>query len=359
MLTKEFILTKYTKFSDITELKSLNIWGEDLQDISIISKMPNLEILSLSSNRISSLSPLSACLNMREIYLRNNNITSFEELNHLRHLFNLKVLWLEGNPICDDIFYREKVLNLLPQIIYLDNKSRLLKREKVINNRKRIQSEEQKKRKNEFDYDANISKSNRKKILLRRVFSYLDSTNDGKIIETSNEISLNNQNKKNNKNFFLNKKNDLSELKLIFHTKGNSDKKDKQFFRKLKLKIKKEENKNNFYLGNNNMFNNYLGNAPRISKKKLTVETNPITNPMPRIKERDSTTVQNSISIEAFKGNMFRNINNDKFTINNNCNNSNYIMKAIYLLVDKMNVNDLISLKDAINQKIAILTKTN
>ena len=186
MLTKEFILSKYTKFSDITELKSLNIWGEDLQDISIISKMPNLEILSLSSNRISTLSPLSTCLNMREIYLRNNNITSFEELNHLRHLFNLKVLWLEGNPICDDIFYREKVLNLLPQIIYLDNKSRLLKREKVINNRKRIQSEEQKKRKNEFDYDANISKSNRKKILLRRVFSYLDSTNDGKIIETSN-----------------------------------------------------------------------------------------------------------------------------------------------------------------------------
>ena len=358
MLTKEFILTKYPKYSDITELKSLNIWGEDLQDISIISKMPNLEILSLSSNRISSLSPLSACLNMREIYLRNNNIISFEELNHLRHLFNLKVLWLEGNPICDDIFYREKVLNLLPQIIYLDNKSRLLKREKVINSRKRIQSEEQKKRKNEFDYDANISKSNRKKILLRRVFSYLDSTNDGKIIETSNEISLN-QNKKNNKNFFLNKKNDLSDLKLIFHTKGNSDKKDKQFFRKLKLKIKKEENKNNFYLGKNNMFNNYLGNAPRISKKKLTVETNPITTPMPRIKERDSTTVQNSISIEAFKGNMFRNINNDKFTINNNCNNSNYIMKAIYLLVDKMNVNDLISLKDAINQKIAILTKTN
>ena len=359
MLTKEFILSKYPKFSDISEIKKLNIWGEDLQDISIITKMPNLEILSLSSNQISSLSPLSACLNMREIYLRNNNISSFEELNNLRHLFNLKVLWLEGNPICEDIFYREKVLNLLPQVIYLDNKSRLLKREKPINSRKRMQSEEQTRKKNECDYDANISKSNRKKILLRRVFSYLDSTNDAKMIETSNEISLN-QNKKNNKCVLPNKKNDLSELKIIFNTKGNSDKKVNHIFRKLKLKIKKEEHKNNLYLGNNNLFNNYLGNAPRVSKKKLTVETNPVNQtPMPRIKERDSATVQNSISIEAFKGNMLRNVNNDKFTINNNCYNSNYVMKAIYLLVDKMNVNDLISLKDAINQKISILTKTN
>ena len=68
--------------------------------------------------------------------------------------------------------------------------------------------------------------------------------------------------------------------------------------------------------------------------------------------------MQNSISIEAYKGNLFRN-NNDKFTINNNCHNNNYVMQAIYLLVDRMNVNDLMSLKDIINQKISILTKTN
>ena len=360
MLTKEFILSKYQKFTDISEIKKLNIWGEDIQDISILSKMPNLEIISLSSNHISSLNPLSACLNLREIYLRNNNINSFEELYHLRHLFNLKVLWLEGNPICDDIFYREKVLNLLPQVIYLDNKNRLLKREKININKKRMQSEEQKKRKNDFDYNVNISKSNRKKILLRRVFSYLDSTNNAKVIETSNDISLKHNIKNNiNNNNLGNKKCDLSELKLLFNTKGNCEKKDKQLFRKLKLKIKKEGKKNNFYLGNlnsNNMFNNYLGNAPRVPKKKLTVETNPMV--MPKIKEKDNVTAQNSISIDAYKGNMFKNINNDKFTINN-WHNNNMVMQAIYLLVDKMNVNDLKSLKDIINHKISILTKTN
>ena len=351
MLTKEFILSKYPNISDLTKIKKLNIWGEDIQDISIISKMPNIEILSLSSNQISSLSPLSLCLNIREIYLRNNNITSFRELYHLRPMLNLKALWLEGNPICEDIFYRDKVLNILPQVIFLDNKSRLIKPEKE-KNKKRLKSEQQKRLKNVFDYDANLSESNRKKILLRRVFSYLDSTTDAKVIETSNDISL----KHNKKYNFGNKKGDLSDLRIKFHTKGNCEKKEKEIFRKLKLKIKKDYKKNNFNLNNNNIFNNYLGGAHKIPKKKLTVETNPF--PMPRIMDRDNITVQNSISIEGYKG-ILKNINNDKFTINNNCHNGNYVMQAIYLLVDKMNVTDLMSLKDAINQKISILAKTN
>ena len=347
MLTKEFIFSKYPNISDITQIKKLNIYGEDILDISLISKMPKLEILSLSSNQISSLSSLSNCFNIREIYLRNNNINSFEELKHLKRLLNLKILWLEGNPICDDVYYREKVLKILPQVINLDNKNCLLKREKI-NIRKRIQSEEQKQRKNEYDYNANISKSNRKKILLRRVFSYMDSSNDAKII-TLNNVSLK-QNIKNNNFIFGNKKSDLSDFKIIFNSKGNKEK--KQIFKKLKLKIKKDENSN--FFNNNNMLNNYLGNAPKIQKRKLTVETN--TRPMPII--GDSATVQNSISIEGNK-NILKNINNDKYTINNNCHNNDYVMKAIYLLVDKMDVKDLLSLKDAINQKISILSKIN
>ena len=354
MLTKEYILSKYQKYSDLTEIKNLNIWGEDIQDISIITKMPNLEVLSLSSNNISSLSPISSCLNMREIYLRNNNISSFEELNHLRTLFNLKVLWLEGNPICEDKNYREKVLNLLPQVMYLDNKNRLLKREKI-NYRKRMLSEEHKKNKNKVDYNINISNSNRKKILLRRVFSYLDDTNEVRVAETSNNSSLKN-NKKINNYIFNNKKEDLTDMKIIFNLKGHNEKNGKQLFKKLKLKIRKERKKNNFYLCNNNMINNYLGNAPQSSKNKLTVETNPF--PIPKIKKRENATVQNSISIDANKGNFLRNLNYDKFTINNNnCHNNNYVMQAIYLLVDKMNVNELMSLKDTINQKISILMK--
>ena len=141
MLTKEFIESRLSTSLNISDLKKLNIYGQNIEDISILSSIPKLEYLSLSSNNISSLSPLSNCIYLREIYLRNNKIKSFEELKHLRPLFNLRVLWLEGNPICDDNNYRKKVLNILPQVVSLDNKNRLLKRERA-NVKIRNQSEE-------------------------------------------------------------------------------------------------------------------------------------------------------------------------------------------------------------------------
>ena len=371
MLTKELILSKYPKYSNIKEIKKLDIWGEDIEDISIISKMPNLEIISLSSNKISSLSPLSHCLNMREIYLRNNNIYSFEELYHLKNLSKLKVLWLEGNPISKDIFYTEKVLNILPKLHNLDNKSILFYK----NGRKRGQSEEQKLIKNEFDYNANFIKSNRKKILLRRVFSSFEPSNDG-IIETSNEVSVR-QNKNKNDNINI-KKVDISEFKIKFSNKGKSAKKDRKNFKKIKLRIK-NDNKINYNLCNNFMMYNNLGNAQRVPNRKLTVDTNP--NPKPII--RDNITVQNSIihqnysdfkehnnnfnikkisffsNRELYK-NMYRYKNDDKISININNyenDNNNNLMKAVNLLVDKMNIQDLLSLKEVINKKIEILTK--
>ena len=36
-------------------MKSLNCWGQDLTDVSILCEMPNVEVLSLSVNRISTL----------------------------------------------------------------------------------------------------------------------------------------------------------------------------------------------------------------------------------------------------------------------------------------------------------------
>jgi len=342
MLTRELIFSRNSNISDLSEITKLNIYAEDIEDISIISSMPKLEYLSLSSNNISSLSALSDCIYLREIYLRNNNISSFEELNHIRHLFNLKVLWLEGNPICDDDFYRKKVLNILPQIISLDNKSRILKRERA-NVKVRNQSE-QKRARNGLDFNLkNISKSQRKKILMRRVFSYYNDEDDRtekKEVETLNNISLKHNNIKYNNYIYSNKKTDLSELKIRFNAKMHFNQKEndknKKIYRKLKLKLKTEENKNN-NIHIHNIFNNI--------------------NQMPKIGD-NNITVQNSIPTEG-KYNFFRNVNKDKKHINNCFGNNNYVMKAIYLLVDKMNVNDLLSLKKVINNRISVLGKVN
>ena len=53
-LTLELIHMK-TKTNRIEGIKNLNLWGNDLDDISIVTQMHSLEVLSLSVNNISTL----------------------------------------------------------------------------------------------------------------------------------------------------------------------------------------------------------------------------------------------------------------------------------------------------------------
>ncbi|XP_074545570.1 cilia and flagella associated protein 410 [Halichoeres trimaculatus] len=121
-LTRKLVLAK-AKASDLESVKKLNCWGCNLTDISIFSQMPNIEVLTLSVNSISSLSPLSGCLSLCELYLRKNMIPSLSELSHLRPLTRLRVLWLAENPCCgsDSSQYRLTVLRCLPHLQKLDN----------------------------------------------------------------------------------------------------------------------------------------------------------------------------------------------------------------------------------------------
>ncbi|XP_053185761.1 cilia and flagella associated protein 410 [Scomber japonicus] len=121
-LTRKLVLAK-AKASDLDSVKKLNCWGCNLTDISIFSQMPNIEVLTLSVNSISSLSPLAGCLSLCELYLRKNMIPSLSELSHLRPLTRLRVLWLAENPCCgsDPSQYRLTVLRCLPRLQKLDN----------------------------------------------------------------------------------------------------------------------------------------------------------------------------------------------------------------------------------------------
>ena len=40
-LTRDLIFTK-TKSDNLQSIKNLNLWGNDLEDLSLIEKMPNL-----------------------------------------------------------------------------------------------------------------------------------------------------------------------------------------------------------------------------------------------------------------------------------------------------------------------------
>lgn len=119
-LSRELIAQK-VKSDRIESIRNLNLWGSNIEDISIIEEMPSLEIVSLSVNKIRTLRPFANLQNLRELYLRRNNITNLNEIKYLTDCQNLSVLWLSENPICDNPNYRAVVICILPQLQKLDD----------------------------------------------------------------------------------------------------------------------------------------------------------------------------------------------------------------------------------------------
>jgi len=121
-LTQQLVEAK-SKCSDYRKVVKLNAWGGELEDITICLRMPLLEVLALSVNKINTLSSLQNCHKLKELYLRKNEIPSFEELNYLSNARSLTSLWLDDNPcaLAAGSNYRACVLRKLPNLKTLDN----------------------------------------------------------------------------------------------------------------------------------------------------------------------------------------------------------------------------------------------
>lgn len=69
-----------TRLERLDEVRNLNLWGQDLDDVSIVQRLTNVEVLSLSVNRINSLRDFRHCLHLKELYLRKNEIADVTEI---------------------------------------------------------------------------------------------------------------------------------------------------------------------------------------------------------------------------------------------------------------------------------------
>ena len=374
MLTEELILSKNPCFNDIFSIRTLKINSQNISDISIISKIKELQYLSLSSNNISSLNPLSKCENLRELNLCNNKIFSFEELYFLKNLKKLTTLYLNGSPICDDNNYFGKVRKILPNLNYLDN-IELYRNNRNIKNKymKRIFTEERKVGNEHSENKNNINNSNltqysdKKKILLKGIFSNFDKSDENTVIFDS-------------KNNSRNRNNIIKNLKFInYYDKGKSERKKEINFKNLKMKFRKNQR----IMYNNILINNYFQKCPKISNsRKQTVDVN-LNNQNLKIKKnvinsnntsRNTLLHQNSLEIKTFETNKANSLFEGKNILSKkvkknikyinvnkiheaNINETNNYVTAVSLLVNKMNMQDLILLKKIINKKLEILTK--
>ncbi|XP_050300942.1 leucine-rich repeat-containing protein 46-like isoform X1 [Anthonomus grandis grandis] len=119
-LTEEMVIAR-TKISDLSKIKRLNCWGSELVDVSLLRKIPNVEVLSLSINKINSLADFQFCKRLEELYIRQNDIRDLNEVLYLQNLPSLKNLWLGENPCCNLDGYRLAVIRALPHLQKLDN----------------------------------------------------------------------------------------------------------------------------------------------------------------------------------------------------------------------------------------------
>ena len=116
------LIYQKTKQSELSQVKNLNIWGANLEDISILRSCTAVETLSLSVNSISSLADLSGLTQLRELYLRKNQVSDLRQIMYLAKLPQLSVLWLSDNPIDQDPQYRLYVISALQNLQRLDEK---------------------------------------------------------------------------------------------------------------------------------------------------------------------------------------------------------------------------------------------
>ena len=351
MLSEELLYQKI-KHKNLSEVKVLNLYGNDLEDIQILKKLNNIEILSLSLNKISSLKPLKNCLHLKELYLRKNNISNLSEINYLTNLKNLKILWLEENPISNLPNYKIYILNKLPQLVKLDNyEINNIKINKYIkrNNTEIYKINHTNEENIKYNYN---NKSKEKKIILKRVSSnsiesnsYLENINFNKYLKNNLSSFL----KNNSKNISKEGKNLLLEKKIISQNRNILN------FKKLKLKIKLSNNINNDFSNlntNNNINNNTLTKREKINIRNIIPISksgiNLIKNELK--KNENEMTIVSSKDVPNFNKEFIINSNKNKFK-----ETKKSLIEKAMKYINKMTLNDLIELKNKIDCKIKLI----
>ena len=353
MLTKELLFKKNPKYKSLDDIQTINLWGSEINDISILSQCRNLEIVSLSLNNISNISPLKKCIKLRELYLRKNKICSLSQIDYLKNLKDLRILWLDENPISNLENYKEYILKNLPQLIKFDNVP-------IIN--REIKKFKTTKKSN----NKRTSYINEKKYLLRRV-------NSNEPIQLNLLMTLkgknNNPNISNNSNSSIIKFNNIvsngsfSDLGDILKQRSNSNNKIKSIFKKLKLKIKtnKEEKKSKIKIINNNHLHNETLSPKNNCNRKENIQIKISNYHINSNKEivRNKTSINSLINSSDISS--LNNEHEERLYITNNLkktitNEKNIIKEAMYL-INKMDINDLIYMKKKIEEKIKFKKK--
>jgi protein phosphatase 1 regulatory subunit 7 len=116
-------LTSITGLDTLTALEELHISHNALTEISGLQHNTNLRVIDISSNPIAKLEGLESQENLEELWASNCKFDSFEDVERqLASKEELKTVYFEGNPLQtrQPVLYRNKVRLALPRIRQID-----------------------------------------------------------------------------------------------------------------------------------------------------------------------------------------------------------------------------------------------
>lgn len=133
------VITTIEGIGHLTNLTWLDLSFNAITIITGLEQLTKLYDLSLYNNQIMKLENLDQLTKLEVLSVGNNALKATDGLLYLRELDNLKVLNLEGNPVCQDPEYRSFVLAHLDKLKYLDYT--LLDEQEVTQAREQYQDE--------------------------------------------------------------------------------------------------------------------------------------------------------------------------------------------------------------------------
>ena len=355
-LTKDFLRSRLGN-DDFENIKSLNLWGNNIDDISLLKEMPSLEIISLNVNHIKDLRVFSHLKNVKELYLKDNKISNFNQIEYLKNCPNLEKLLLLDNPISKQPNYIQKILEILPNLKKLDDL-------------------EIKNSNNNTDNDKNspparLTFPNNSFILFKKIFPKKpNKLLKDKIVSlnTSTSEQFNQINKEESKNKSASKgdllNNSFQKKKTIGTFRKIGNKKNN-----INLDLSVEYEKNNIindpnrtsYIGDNKSNNIDMISAKDKYNKKVVGQFK-----KDHIKNYQSTMLSyqefdEPIKKEENKKNLYDNNKNNKISIGNSFIKSNkketVILQSIRILLETLNLSELQIVNEDIQKIIKDKTK--
>jgi protein phosphatase 1 regulatory subunit 7 len=116
-------LTSIAGLSALVNLEELHISHNAITQISGLEHNTNLRLIDVSANPIEHLAGLETLVHLQEMWASNCKLDSFQEIEaQLRDKKELETVYFEGNPLQRKqmALYRNKVKLALPQIKQID-----------------------------------------------------------------------------------------------------------------------------------------------------------------------------------------------------------------------------------------------